>query len=120
MGGAISLTVAGTYPDRSAAAASFHGGSLATDSDLSPHLLAPKMNGRIYVTGADKDSSYPPQMAERLEAALADVGVDHQCEIHQGALHGWTMTDFPVYDEPSAERHWRALFGLFKATIGQA
>jgi carboxymethylenebutenolidase len=42
-GGAISLTVAGTYPDRIAAAASFHGGNLARDSELSPHLLAPKM-----------------------------------------------------------------------------
>jgi carboxymethylenebutenolidase len=30
MGGAISLTVAGTYPERIAAAASFHGGNLAT------------------------------------------------------------------------------------------
>ena len=41
MGGAISLTAAGTYPDRIAAAASFHGGNLATDYELSPHRLAP-------------------------------------------------------------------------------
>ena len=54
MGGAISLTVAGTYPDRIAAAASFHGGNLATDSELSPHLLAPKMKGRIYVAAQGK------------------------------------------------------------------
>src|ERR1700728_5453852 len=39
MGGAISLTAAGTYPDKIAAAASFHGGALATDSELRPHLL---------------------------------------------------------------------------------
>ena len=43
MGGGISLTVAGTYPDRIAAAASFHGGNLAGDTDQSPHLLAPKI-----------------------------------------------------------------------------
>ena len=118
MGGAISLTVAGTYPDRIAAAASFHGGGLAIDSELSPHLLAPGMKGRIYVAGADNDASYPPEMAERLEQALRDAGVDHKCEIYAGALHGWTMTDFPIYDEVAAERHWRELFGLFKATIG--
>lgn len=112
MGGAISLTVAGTYPDRIAAAASFHGGNLATDSELSPHRLAPKMKGRIYVAGADQDSSYPPEMAERLEKALNEAGVDHVCEIYPGALHGWTMADFPVYDEAAAERHWRALLGL--------
>jgi carboxymethylenebutenolidase len=118
MGGAISLTVAGTYPDRIAAAASFHGGNLATDSDLSPHRLASRMKGRIYVAGADRDNSYPPEMAERLERALSDAGVDHRCEIYPGALHGWTMVDFPVYDEPAAERHWRELLALFSERLG--
>src|SRR5262245_56475957 len=70
MGGGISLTAAGTYPDRIAAAASFHGGNLATDTELSPHLLAPRMKARLYVAGADKDNSYPPDMADRLEKAL--------------------------------------------------
>lgn len=118
MGGGVSLTVAGSYPDRVAAAASFHGGNLATDTELSPHLLAPKMKGRIYVAGADKDSSYPPEMAEKLEQALSHAGVDHRCEIYPGALHGWTMADFPVYDEAAAERHWRELVALFKAKLG--
>ena len=117
MGGAISLTAAGTYPDRVAAAASFHGGNLATDSDLSPHLLAPRMKGRVYVAGADKDNSYPLAMAERLEKALTDAGADHRCEIYPGALHGWTMADFPIYNEPAAERHWRELLALFASTL---
>jgi carboxymethylenebutenolidase len=118
MGGGISLTVAGTYPDRIAAAASFHGGNIATDSALSPHLLAPKMKGRIYVAGADQDNSYPPEMAALMEKALSDAKVDHRCEIYPGALHGWTMPDFPVYNEPAAERHWRELTALFKAKLG--
>jgi len=118
MGGAVALTVAGTYPDRIAAAASFHGGNLATDEPLSPHLLAPKIKGRVYVAGADNDRSYPPEMAERLETALTEAGVDHRCEIYEGALHGWTMPDFPVYNEAAAERHWRELIALFKATLG--
>jgi carboxymethylenebutenolidase len=113
MGGAMSLTMAGTYPERIAAAASFHGGNLATDSDMSPHRLTPQIKGRIYVAGADNDNSYPPEMAERLEKALSDSGVDHRCEIYSGALHGWTMADFPVYNQTAAERHWRQLFALF-------
>lgn len=112
MGGGMALTAAGTYPDRIAAAASFHGGNLATDADTSPHLLAPKMKGRIYVAGADQDRSYPPEMAERLEKALTEAGVDHRCEIYPAALHGWTMADFPVYNEAAAERHWRELLKL--------
>jgi carboxymethylenebutenolidase len=114
MGGAISLAVAGTYPDRIAAAASFHGGNLATDSELSPHRLAPAIKGRIYVAGADQDNSYPPEMAERLEKSLSEAGVDYVCEIYPGALHGWTMADFPVYNKAAAERHWRTLFDLLE------
>jgi len=117
MGGAISLTAAGTYPDRVAAAASFHGGNLATDSELSPHRLAPAIAARVYVAGADQDSSYPPEMAARLEEALSDAGVDHRCEIYPEALHGWTMADFPVYNEAAAERHWDELVALFADTL---
>jgi carboxymethylenebutenolidase len=117
MGGAMSLTAAGTYPDRIAAAASFHGGNLAADSDLSPHHLAPRIAARVYVAGADHDDSYPPEMATRLEQALSDAGVDHRCEIYPEALHGWTMKDFPVYNEAAAERHWSELVSLFDDTL---
>ena len=117
MGGAISLTAAGTYPERIAAAASFHGGNLAANSELSPHHLAPRMAGRVYVAGADEDDSYPPEMAARLEQALGDAGVDHRCEIYSGARHGWTMRDFPVYNEAAAERHWDELVSLFADTL---
>lgn len=117
MGGGMALTVAGTYPERVAAAASFHGGGLATDSEESPHLLAPQIRARVYVAGADQDNSYPPEMADALDAALTAAGVDHRCEIYAGALHGWTMADFPIYDEPAAERHWQELLALFGATL---
>ncbi|WP_157217209.1 dienelactone hydrolase family protein [Flavisphingomonas formosensis] len=117
MGGGIALTVAGTYPDRIAAAASFHGGNLATDADLSPHRMAPSIKGRVYVAGADKDAHYPPEMEARLDEALTQAGVDHRCEIYEGALHGWTMSDFPVYNTDAADRHWHELFALFGETL---
>ena len=75
------------------------------------------MAARIYVAGADHDDSYPPEMAERLEQALSDAGVDHRCEIYPEALHGWTMSDFPVYNEAAAERHWDELVSLFAASL---
>src|SRR5258706_12080570 len=52
MGGLMSLTAAGTYPDRIVAAASYHGGGLATDASDSPHRLAADIKRRIYVAGA--------------------------------------------------------------------
>ena len=87
--------LSGPYP----AAASFHGGTLATDSDLSPQRLTSRIASRIHFADADHDDSYPPEMAARLERALSDANVDHRCEIYPEALHGWTMTDFPVYNE---------------------
>jgi carboxymethylenebutenolidase len=71
------------------------------------------MKGFIYVAGADKDSSYPPEMHALLEKTLADAGVPHRCEIYPDALHGWTMADFPVYKPDAAERHFRELRTLF-------
>ncbi|HTB69097.1 MAG TPA: dienelactone hydrolase family protein [Steroidobacteraceae bacterium] len=118
MGGLMSLTAAGTYPDQIVAAASYHGGRLASDAPDSPHLLAPKMRARIYVAGAIEDQSFPDDMKERLERALTEAGIDHTIETYQ-AKHGWVFRDTPVYDAAAAERHWRSLGALFAATLKQ-
>lgn len=118
MGGGMALATAGTYPDRVAAAASYHGGHLVTDAPNSPHLFVPKIKGEVYVAGADNDQSYPPEMAERLEKVLTDAGVTHRAEIYEGAHHGWMKPDFPIYDEASAERGWREMLALFGRNLG--
>lgn len=118
MGGGMALTAAAYYPDRVAAAASFHGGNLATDQPTSPHLQVPKIKAEVLVAGADQDHSYPPEMAERFEAALNDAGVKHKSEIYEGKLHGWMKPDMPVFDAPGAERGWKELFALYARTLG--
>ena len=116
MGGAMSLRAAGTYPDRIVAAASFHGGRLATDAPDSPHLLAPKIKARVYIAGAIEDPSFPDDMKARLKEALVQAGVDHEIETYQ-AKHGWTFRDTPVYDAAAAERHWQKLPAFLDATL---
>ncbi|WP_267353728.1 MULTISPECIES: dienelactone hydrolase family protein [unclassified Methylobacterium] len=116
MGGGMALASAGTYPDRFAAVASFHGGNLATDAPTSPHLFAPKLKAEIYIGAAENDGSYPPAMAERLEKALTQAGVRFTAETYPAA-HGWMMPDFPVYDPAAAERGWGALRELFRRTL---
>ena len=69
----MAIAAAGTFPDRFAAVASFHGGRLATDQPTSPHLRAPNIEAELYIAAAENDASYPPEMAERFEAALADA-----------------------------------------------
>ena len=120
MGGGMVLTVAATYPDRIAAAASFHGGRLATDHAESPHNLAPKIRARVLVAGADNDPGFPPEQADKLRAALTAAHVDHRVEIWSGAAHGWTMKDITIYNEVAAERHWSEMLALFDQTLGAA
>src|SRR6202046_1845471 len=116
MGGLMSLTAAGTYPDRILATASYHGGRLATDAPDSAHLLAPKIKSRVYIAGAIEDQSFPDPMKERLEQALTTAGVDYKIETYP-ARHGWVFRDTPVYDAAASERHWQTLLALFDATL---
>jgi carboxymethylenebutenolidase len=116
MGGLMSLTAAGTYPDRIAATASYHGGRLATDAPESPHLLAPKIKSRVYVAGAIEDQSFTDEAKARLEDALTKAGVDHTIETYP-ARHGWVFRDTPVYDAAAAERHWQSLLALLDAKL---
>jgi len=120
MGGGMVLTAAATYADRFVAAASFHGGRLATDADDSPHKLAAKIKARVLVAGADKDQGFPPEQADALRGALSAAGVDHRVEIWEGAAHGWTMKDIPIYNEAAAERHWSEMLALFEQTLKAA
>jgi carboxymethylenebutenolidase len=117
MGGGIALRAAGTFPDRVAAAASFHGGRLATDAPDSPHLLAPRIKARILVAGADEDAGFPPEQADALKAALDAAGVDNEVTIYRGARHGYAPPDMPVYDKAASERHWTELFALLDGTL---
>jgi len=109
MGGLLSLTAAGNFPDRVALAASFHGGGLASDQPNSPHLLAPKMKARVFVAGAIEDASFPDEMKKKLEDALTAAKVTHTLETWP-AKHGWCVADMPVYDATQAERHYTVLF----------
>ena len=112
MGGRLALIAAGTYPDRIAAAASYHGGGLADDKPASPHLLASKIKAKIYVAGAIEDANFPDDMKARLEAALSEAGVDHLIETYP-AKHGWVPADMPAHNAAEAEHHWRTLIPFF-------
>ena len=117
LGGGLSLSAAGSYPDRIGAAASYHGGNLATDAPDSPHRLADKIRARVYVAGAIEDSSFDDAQKARLSSTLAQAGVDHRVETYEGARHGWVPSDSAVHDPAAAERHYQTLLELFDRTL---
>jgi carboxymethylenebutenolidase len=117
MGGARALNAAATYPDRIKAAASFHGGNLASDADDSPHRLADKIKARVYVGVAGVDNSFPPEQSARLAEALRSGGVDHTIENYVGMAHGWAVADHSVYNEQGSERHFKRLLTLLEEAL---
>ena len=103
---------------RIAAAASFHGGNLASDAPDSPHRSAATIKARVYVGVAGVDRSFPPEQSARLAEALRTAEIDHIIENYVGMQHGWTVPDHGVYDEAGAERHWKRLTTFFGETLG--
>jgi carboxymethylenebutenolidase len=118
MGGNVALRAAAMFADRVAAAASFHGGNLASDDPDSPHRRAAAIRAEVYVAGAVEDASFPDDMKERLRAALEAAGVVHTIETYPGARHGFAVPSHPAYQEAAARRHDAALLDLFRRRLG--
>jgi carboxymethylenebutenolidase len=116
MGGGFALNAAGRFPERIGAAASFHGGQIASTAPDSPHLLAGSMNAAVYVAGAENDGSFDDEQFQRLSGALTEAGVDHTLVTYP-ALHGFAVPDNPTFDDAAAERHWQALQDLYAKAL---
>jgi carboxymethylenebutenolidase len=115
MSGAMALRTAAARPDQVGVAASFHGGRLVTDSPDSPHLLLPRIKARLHFGHAIKDASMPQEAIDKLGAALAAWGGRYENEVYEGAFHGWTSKDSPIYNEVQAERAFAKLLELLAA-----
>jgi carboxymethylenebutenolidase len=117
--GRFVLLVAAMRPDRVAAAASFHGGGLFTDTIDSPHLVLPRVKARLYFGHATNDQSMATEAIEKFEWALRSWGGDYESEMYD-AKHGWMIPGGRVYDPPNAERGFEKLTQLFDDTLQSA
>jgi len=118
MSGPFVFWAAAEHPDRVAAAASFHGVRLCTDSAESPHRFADRIKGELYVGCAQTDSYAPPEMIAALDAHLRTTPVRYRIETYPDTQHGFV---FPkregMYQKAGAERHWERLIALFRSTL---
>jgi carboxymethylenebutenolidase len=117
MGGRNALILASRQPDRIRAAAAIHPGGLVTAEPTSPHLGVAGVKARLYIAQAKDDMFFTVEHAATLEAALKAAGVRYQLEPY-AARHGWAVNDTPVHDPAEAERHWKAILGLFADELG--
>ena len=117
MGGPMIMRTAAAVPDRVGAAASFHGGGLATDSDDSPHLLIPKTNAHVLHAIAENDDEKNPKAKHTLKAAYEAAGIPAEIEVYAGTMHGWCPPDSRVYNEVQAEKAWGRMLSLFSTAL---
>jgi carboxymethylenebutenolidase len=119
LGGAMAFAAAGAHPEHVVAAASIHGGRLASELETSPHRRAGAARGELYFGVAARDSAFPAEQEARLVATLDAAAVRYELE-HYAAEHGFAVPDNPTYDAAAAERHWLALGTLFGRTLAPA
>jgi carboxymethylenebutenolidase len=117
--GKFALLTSASRPDRVAAAASFHGGGLFTDTIDSPHLVLPRVKARLYFGHATNDQSMQTEAIEKLEWALRSRGGEYESEMYE-ARHGWMIPGGGAYDQPNAERGFETLMRLFDDTLQAA
>jgi carboxymethylenebutenolidase len=124
MGGALVVRTAAAVSSRVGAGASFHGGRLVTEDANSPHLLAPRIKGRMYFAVAANDDMQQPDAKTKLKDAFAAANVPAEVEVYPQAQHGWCVPDMPkqpngqpTYSKPDADRAWEKLLALYKAAL---
>jgi len=109
----------GGPPERIAAAASFHGGGLFTDTVDSPHLVLPRVKAHLYFGHASNDAGMNAEQIEKFEWALRSWGGDYQSEMYD-AKHGWMIPGGRVYDPDNAERGFDKLMHLLDDALQSA
>lgn len=117
MSGNYSFRIAADMPDRIGAAASFHGGGLASDQEDSPHRLASRISAGMLIAIAENDDQNDPDAKVLLREAFDEAGVEAEIEVYAGAMHGWCPPDSPVFNQSQAERAWSRLLDLFERRL---
>src|SRR5699024_2372367 len=117
MGGRLALRAAARYPDQVTAVGMFHTGGLVTDDEDSPHLCIPDVRAEVLARYADNDGSMPKEAIATVDEALTRSGVTHSTAIYEGAQHGYTMADTPMYGADAAERHFDELHDLLERRL---
>jgi carboxymethylenebutenolidase len=120
MGGRWAFALAGHHPERVRAVGAFHAGSVVTDKPDSPHLLANRIQARLYFGIADEDAGCSPEHQSELAKVLSTAHVHYTLELYKGKKHGYAVPDFPVFDVEAAERHWRRIESLFGESLPRA
>lgn len=118
MTGSWTIFCAAAVPSRIKAAASFHGGGLASDAPNSAMNTFAAMadDARALIAIARDDDARAPADKDNLRAAATAAGLGAEIEVYRGD-HGWTVPDSPAYDLAEGDRSWARLLALYQAAL---
>ena len=97
------------------AAASFHGGGLVREGDMSPHRML-REDAHYLIAIAQNDDAKDPEAKTALQNAVSASGTTAEIEVYP-ADHGWCVPDSPAYDRAAAERAWSRLLALYAEAL---
>jgi carboxymethylenebutenolidase len=113
MSGQFVVSVGAAFPDDFAAIASYYGVGIMTEQEDSPHLMADKIAGELYLGFASDDPYVPQNVLDALPGIFDAAGVTCRVEVYPDTEHGFAFPQRPVYRKPAGERHWERMFALF-------
>jgi carboxymethylenebutenolidase len=117
MSGQYVVSAAGTFPDAFAASASLYGVGIVTDKPDSPHLLANRIKGELYLGFAEKDAYVPDNVIPDLKTGLDMHQVPYRLDVLPGTDHGFCFPQRATYVEKAAEEVWALVFDLYRRRL---
>ena len=113
MSGRFVVSVAAKFNNQIRASASFYGVDIATNKQDSPHFLAKKIKGELYLAFAEHDIWVPKKALNTIISTFSNLKIKSKIDIYQGTDHGFAFPERNTYNKKAAFRHWEKLIRLF-------
>ena len=116
MSGRFVVSVAARFNNKIRASASLRSWYSDTKKD-SPHLLANKIRGEIYLAFAEHDIWVPKKVLDKIISAFSSLKIKSKIDIYKGTDHGFAFPERSTYDNKAAHKHWKRLIELFNSNL---
>ena len=116
MSGRFVVSCGASYANKILAIASFYGVDILTEKDDSPHLIADKIKGELYLAFAEKDKWVPKATLSKIKKSFSKF---KNCfiEVYPSTDHGFAFPERNTYVKEAAEIHWKRLIQLFDKNL---
>ncbi|MAH88659.1 MAG: hydrolase [Pelagibacterales bacterium] len=116
MSGRFLVCCGAYYAKKISAIASFYGVGILTNKTDSPHLLAGKIKGALYLAFAETDVWVPEKVIRKIKMIFSKLK-NCKIDIYRSTEHGFAFPERNTYIKEAAEKHWDKLLNLFDKNL---